>query len=238
MVFGSPNVLRSLATMAVVVATSSCGLVDSNITDFNLDLPRKSFTIDTANWSVTDAQALVSAPCTVANDMCAAAAAAACTNGDCLAQCNATSLTCDLSLLVGLHAGVNLIMEKPELADINGQPLVDVTIDAITYTVTENTMNVATPEMKVYVAPITMTSPGDALAREIGTVPAIPAGMTLTETAVVLSPTGKATLAQFMGDYQTPFNIIVGSNLLVHNGDPIPAGRMVVSVAVKAHAGV
>lgn len=224
--------------MAVALAAGSCGLVDPNITDFNLDLPKKTFTIDSGNWSLQMADRLTSQTCTVSPDPCAAAAEQACAAGTCIAQCNATSLTCDLTLFVGLHTGVNLLTEKPELADINGQPLVDVTIDAITYEVTENTMNVDTPEMKVYVAPITVTRPGDPLSREIGTVPAIPAGMTLTETAVVLSPTGKTTLAEFMGDYQTPFNIIVGSNLLVQNGDPVPSGRMVVTVAVKAHAGV
>ena len=62
--------------------------------------------------------------------------------------------------------------------------------------------------------------------------------MTMGDTDVVLSPTGKATLAEFMGDFKTPFNIIVGSNLLVQQGDPVPAGKLVVSVGVKAHAGV
>ena len=158
--------------------------------------------------------------------------------GSCIAQCNATSLTCDLTLFVSLFTGVDLLTEKPELSTIQDEPLIDVTIDAITYRVTENTLTTATPEMKVYAAPMAVTRAGDPLAREIGSVPPIPAGATLTETAVVLSPTGKATLAGFMGDFKTPFNIIVGSNLLVQQGDPVPAGRMVVRVAVKAHAGV
>ena len=112
------------------------------------------------------------------------------------------------------------------------------TIDAITYKVMENSLNVATPEMKVYAAPMTVIRAGDPLAREIGTVPAIPAGMTMGETDVVLSPTGKATLAEFMGDFKTPFNIIVGSNLMVQQGDAVPMGKLVVNVGVKAHAGV
>lgn len=235
---GSLALTRSLVA-AAALALAGCGLlVDSNITDFNLDLPKKTFTIDAANWGLQGADALTSQTCTVAPDPCAAAAAATCTDGTCIAQCNPSSLTCDLTLFVGLHTPINLLSEKPELASIDGQPLVDVTIDAITYEVTENTMNVGTPEMKVYAAPITVTRPGDPLSREIGTVPAIAAGMTMGETAVVLSPTGKATLAEFMGAYETPFNIIVGSNLLVQQGDPVPTGRLVVTVAVKAHAGV
>ncbi|MBK9029957.1 MAG: hypothetical protein IPL61_01235 [Myxococcales bacterium] len=230
--------LRSFLVAVLAVPLAACGLVDSNITNFDLALPEKTFTIDAGDWSLNNADQLVSTQCTVAPDPCAAAAAQACAMGACIAQCNATSLTCDLTLFVSLYTGVDLLTEKPELSTIQDEPVIDVTIDAITYRVTENSLNTDTPEMKVYAAPMTVTRAGDPLAREIGSVPPIPAGTTLTEAAVVLSPTGKATLAEFMGDFKTPFNIVVGSNLLVQQGDMVPAGRMVVSVAVKAHAGV
>lgn len=230
--------MRSLFVLALAVPLVGCGLVDSNITNFDLALPNKTFTIDSANWGLMNADQLTSQSCTTSPDPCAAAAEQACMAGTCIAQCNATSLTCDLTLFVSLFTPVDLLAEKPELSTIQDEPVIDVTIDAITYRVTDNTLNVATPEMKVYVAPMTVTRAGDPLAREIGTVPAIAAGMTMGETSVVLSPAGKAALADFMGDFKTPFNIVVGSNLLVQQGDPVPAGRLVVSVAVKAHAGV
>ncbi len=230
--------MRSLIVLALAAPLLGCGLVDPNITNFDLALPNKTFTIDSANWGLMNADQLTSQTCTVSPDPCAAAAEQACAMGTCIAQCNATSLTCDLTLFVSLFTPVDLLVEKPELSTIQDEPVIDVTIDAITYTVMENTLNVATPEMKVYAAPMTVIRAGDPLAREIGTVPAIPAGMTMGETAVVLSPSGKATLAEFMGDFKTPFNIVVGSNLLVQQGDPVPAGRLVVNVGVKAHAGV
>lgn len=230
--------MRSLIALVLAVPLFGCGLVDPNITNFDLALPNKTFTIDSANWGLMNADQLTSQTCTVSPDPCAAAAEQACAMGTCIAQCNATSLTCDLTLFVSLFTPVDLLVEKPELATIQDEPVIDVTIDAITYRVMENTLNVATPEMKVYAAPMTVTRAGDPLAREIGTVPAIPAGMTMGETDVVLSPSGKATLAEFMGDFKTPFNIIVGSNLLVQQGDAVPAGKLVVNVGVKAHAGV
>jgi len=231
--------LRSLVLVAALVAPlASCGLVDPNITNFDLALPDKTFTIDADNWGLTNGEQLTSTPCSPSPDPCAAAAAMACADGACIGQCNATSLTCDLTLFVSLYTGVDLLTEKPELSTIQDEPVLDVTIDAITYTVTENTLNVDTPEMKVYVAPMAVTRAGDPLAREIGSVPSIAAGTTMNEASVVLSPTGKAALAEFMGDFKTPFNIVVGSSLLVQNGDSIPAGRMVVRVGVKAHAGL
>ena len=204
--------MRSLIALALAVPLFGCGLVDPNITNFDLAYN-------------TGAQR-------------ARRRGGTCAMGACIAQCNATSLTCDLTLFVSLFTPVDLLVEKPELATIQDEPLIDVTIDAITYKVMENSLNVATPEMKVYAAPMTVIRAGDPLAREIGTVPAIPAGMTMGETDVVLSPTGKATLAEFMGDFKTPFNIIVGSNLMVQQGDAVPMGKLVVNVGVKAHAGV
>ena len=212
--------MRSLIALALAVPLFGCGLVDPNITNFDLALPNKTFTIDSANWGLMNADQLTSQTCTVSPDPCAAAAEQACAMGACIAQCNATSLTCDLTLFVSLFTPV------------------DLTIDAITYKVMENSLNVATPEMKVYAAPMTVIRAGDPLAREIGTVPAIPAGMTMGETDVVLSPTGKATLAEFMGDFKTPFNIIVGSNLMVQQRDALPMGKLVVNDGVKAHPAV
>lgn len=227
-----------LVALASTLVVGGCGLIDPDITNFDLALPDKTFTVDAKNWSLQNADQLVNQQCTVSPDPCAAAAAQACTEGSCIAQCNATSLTCDLTLFISLYTPVDLINEKPELQTIEDQPVINVTVDAITYAVVENTLNTDTPELKVYAAPSTVTKAGDPLAREIGTVPAILAGQTRTSTDVILSSAGRATLADFMGDFKTPFNIVVGSNLLVQQGDAVPSGRLVVKVSVKAHAGV
>jgi len=229
-----------VAALASTLALGSCGLISSDITNFDLALPDKTFTIDAKNWSLQGADDLLDHMCQAPPqpDQCAALAAAGCAEGSCIGQCNPTSLTCDLTLFISLYVPVDLLTEKPELQTIEDQPVIDVTIDSINYTVVDNTLNTDTPELKVYAAPSTVTKAGDPLAREIGTVPAIAAGQTLASTAIVLSSTGRATLAEFMGDFKTPFNIVVGSALLVQQGDQVPAGRLVLKVNVKAHAGV
>ena len=50
--------------------------------------------------------------------------------------------TCDMSLAVSLYQNVNLVMEKPELKTINSEPVINVTIDSVTYDVAMNTLNV------------------------------------------------------------------------------------------------
>lgn len=225
-----------LAVAATAVATS-CGLVDPNITEFDLTLPSKQFTIDAGRWNLMNADQLVSQSCTTQPDPCAAAAQQACEEGTCIAQCDASTLTCDLTLFVSLYQTIDLQMEKPELSTIEDQPLLDVTIDAINFEVSANSMNVETPEMVVYAAPATVMSP-DARAQRIGTVPPVPAGQTRSLTPIDFDPMGRAALAGFMSDYKTPFNIIVGSELLVEMGDAIPMGSMTVRVVVEAHAGL
>lgn len=232
------RLLLARAALAIAaIPAAACGLVDPNITEFDLTLPSKQFTIDATRWGLMNADQLVSTTCTTSPDPCAAAAQQACMEGTCIAQCDATTLTCDLTLFVSLYNQVDLYTEKPELQTIENQPLLEVTIDAINFEVSANTLNVETPEMVVYAAPATVMSP-DARAKIVGTVPAVPAGQTRSLTPITFDPMGRANLASFMADYKTPFNIIVGSQLLVEQGDMIPDGAITVRVVVEAHAGL
>lgn len=217
---------------------AGCGLIDSDVTQFDLGLPEKEFTVDAGNWGLSNPEVLLSTPCTVNPDPCPALAAQACDPGQCVAVCNDASRTCDLTLFVSLYQRIDLLNEKPELQSINDEPIIDVTIDAINYEVTANTFNVATPEMGVWAAPSTVMVPGDPGSRRIGTLPAVPAGATLARTAMTFDVDGKANLASFMGSYRTPFNIVVGSGILLHQGTPVPQGAMTVNVSIAAHAGL
>ena len=117
-------------TLALTLASGSgCGLVDPDITNFDLALPDKTFTVDADHWSLQNADQLVNQTCTTTPDPCAAAAQAACAEGTCIAQCNASTLTCDLTLFISLYTPVDLINEKPELKTIEDEPLIEVTID-------------------------------------------------------------------------------------------------------------
>ena len=47
---------------------------------------------------------------------------------------------------------------------------------------------------------------------------------------------GKQNLVTIMGNYMTPFNVIVGSTILIKSGDPIPTGKLTAEVDITAHA--
>jgi hypothetical protein len=230
--------LRRFVT-AVILATlfAGCGLVDSDITNFDLFVRDKDFTVDTEQWELQGVDQLVSTDCSQAMGICATAAENACTEGQCFGRCGLEG-TCELQVVVALWQMVDTNTENPELMQVADQPVVDVTIDSIAYQVVENNLSIETPELTVYVAPSTIMSPGDPEARAIGVIPPVASRMLVPETDIVISATGRDALADFMGDYMTPFNIIVGSDVVIGNGDPVPTGKVSAVVRVRAHAGL
>jgi hypothetical protein len=223
---------------AFVVAAMSggCGLISSDVTNFDLTLPDKTFTVDTQQWMLTNADTFLSTDCSANRGECAAAANQVCKSVTCFGSCDASTNTCDAQVLVSLYQTINLLTDKPELKQINDAPLVNVHIDSIDYVVTENSLNIDTPELQLYVAPATIMAPGDPQASEIGTIAPIPAGTTPPMMTITIGSDGQAALSKFMGDYMNPFNIIVGTTLDLKMGSTIPMGRLTATVKVAAHA--
>ncbi|MGE0400171.1 MAG: hypothetical protein AB7T06_25880 [Kofleriaceae bacterium] len=229
----------ALAVAALSMIGTGCGLISSDVTNFDLTLPDKNFTIDASGWQVdeTAATALTSTSCANSPAVCASAADQACPE-DCTGRCG-SSQTCELDLDVGLYQMIDLLREKPELQSINDEPIIKVTIDSVTYEVTTNTLNVDTPAMEVYVAPMSVMDPNDPLAKHVGTIPAVPAGMTVSmPQTLMFTADGKAELVDIMSTFKTPFNLIVGSTLTVKSGTPVPMGRLDAVVHIKGHAGL
>jgi hypothetical protein len=174
--------------------------------------------------------------CAAAPTVCSTAAQRACA-ANCSGSCNA-SQRCDLRLDVGLYQAVSLLTEKPELRSIDDQPLIKVTIDSVTYDVVSNTLNVATPELGVYVAPMSVMDPRSSEATQIGVIPPVGPGATVSAAALQLTPAGKSKLVSIMSTYKTPFNLLVGSALTVTQGTAIPMGKLDAVVRVRARAGI
>lgn len=222
----------------LAAASAGCGLISSDVADFDLTLPDKSFSIDTSGWQIDEAQAeaVLGLNCSAAPSVCNTAAQMAC-EMNCSGMCNA-SQRCELQLDVSLYKSINLVDEKPELRSINDQPVIKVTIDSVNYQVSANTLNVATPELKVYVAPISVMDPKSAEAIEIGTIPSVAAGATVDATPIAFNAGGKAKLVEVMSTYKTPFNVLVGSTLTVTEGQMVPEGKLDAVIRIRAHAGL
>lgn len=223
----------------LVAAVGGCGLISSDVTDFDLSLPNKTYTVDSASFDVNgDPDAVLSMSCTPQSGACELAGEMACPEGQCRGQCSASTSLCELVIPVHPFTTVNLAEEKPELATIDDQEFVSVTIDTITYAVSENTMNRQTPALTLYVAPQSVTSPTDTAAIAIGDIPAVDAGMTVTTTPMQITQGGHAALVDAMKDFRTPFNVIVGTDIVLRSGEPLPTGKMTTTLAITAHAGL
>lgn len=225
--------------VAALLSSGGCGLIDSDISDFDLSLPEKELTVDTSDWMLTDQSTVPPIDCSGMTSICSAAVAQICSAGElCFGSCDAETETCNAEVLIELFQRFELAAEKPELEAIDGKPLVDVTIRRIGYSVTENTMNVDSPPLAVYIGPQEAMSSGHPQAEQIGTIPVVPAGTTVTDGEVELLPGAEETMSRFMTDYQTPFNVIAGSLVELEAGDQVPQGRLVAIVQVDATAGL
>lgn len=231
--------LRMGALVAAMAASTGCGLISSDITNFDLTLPEKEFSIDTANWQVDgeQAMALLETPCNSMPAACGQAAQAAC-EMDCSATCNTSTNTCDLSLDVGLYKMVDLLADKPELKSIDDQPVISVKVDSVTYEVVANSLNVDTPAIELYVAPVSVMETTSPEARHIGTIEPVAAATTVAARNVMFTADGKAELVKIMSTFKTPFNVLVGSRILVQSGQQIPTGRLDAVIRIKGHASV
>jgi hypothetical protein len=228
--------MRRLALLALVM--TGCGLVDPDITNFDLFIRDKEFTVDTDEWNLNGVDAFTSTDCSASPGLCAVAAENACDPGQCFGSCDGGSDTCQLQIVMQLWQTVDMSAENPEINTVADEPVVSVTIDSIAYQITENTLNIETPTFTVYAAPSNIMSPGDPEAAAIGTIEPVPPATLIPETDIVLTGDGRSALADKMGDYMTPFNIIVGSEIFVRQGDEVPQGRLRAVVRVRAHAGL
>jgi hypothetical protein len=221
------------------LALSGCSLIDSSVTDFDLTLKDKAFSVDASGWQVDQqaADAFLATNCSSAPMVCTNAATTACPM-NCTGTCSSTTNTCELGLDVGLFKTIDLVTEQPELKEVNDRAIIDVEVDAVTYQITMNTLNVETPAMKVYVAPMSIMDPDDPMARQIGTIEPVPAGATVASRDMQFTGDGRQALREIMGTYKNPFNIIVGSQIVVGSGDMVPMGRLDALVTIKAHAGI
>jgi hypothetical protein len=228
--------LRYCASVLAIATGAGCGLINSNVTNFDLQ-DDKSFTIDASSWMVDSAKAQVylGTSCDAAPTVCSSAAQQACAM-NCSGTCDMTSHTCDLALAVTVYQLVDLQNDNSGLAQIKNEPVIKVMIDSVTYDVAPNTLNVPTPPLTVFVAPMSVTTTNDPNAKAIGTIAAVPAMGTGSAMSMAYTDTGQQDLVDIMSNYKNPFNVIVGGTLTVRAGDPIPTGSLTSAVHIHAHA--
>src|SRR5262245_41354620 len=97
---------------------SGCGLIEPDVTNIDLTLKDKQFSVDASGWQVNQMQADTFLNMTCSSDsVCSSAAWLACPM-NCTGRCGGGS-RCELGLSVSVYKAIDLLAEQPELKTIN-----------------------------------------------------------------------------------------------------------------------
>jgi hypothetical protein len=223
------NIMKpSLGTAAALtfLAVGGCGLISSDVFRVTFDLPTQTYTFDTAQWGNLPPGQVPAVPCTTDADDCCTLGMAAGFN------CTTTPLVCKSSACAAeipesISTTINLAMQVGSLSKYAS--LGNISISSITYTVSNNTLNVDLPPLNIYLAPMDVTDPTDPRAQLFGTTEAIPAGT--DPTAMVQRVSNASAIFQtFTANLSTPFNFIAATTVEIAAGTPVPNGQVTISV--------
>jgi hypothetical protein len=229
-----------LGVAVAALLGGACGLGD--LLSYNFQLPEKSFTIDTATvvpqqWQQLPATATLPAVpcpqvscCTIASgpgEQCATLGLA-CEAGSCAASPQVT-----------LSNPVNLAQQAPELQSVASSvpSFASVTVSRLYLSSYTSTLNYDTPPIDLYIGPESAATvedkdpSGNPLCVQIGTLdplPPCPAGCGAVD--VHLSADGQAAVGRFAKDFRQTFKVFARAQLSFKAGDPVPKGKLDLTV--------
>jgi hypothetical protein len=206
---------------------AGCELL-SDALSFTIYSDWETVTMDSAQLGLTFTGTVPPVPCSASADVCSAAASLQCTGTGytCTLQCGGSG-NCEIVASFDTSTSINISEEVTnETAASN---LDKVTVQAVQYQVSENSFNFATPGMDIYVGPNTAAAIGDSGVTLLASIPAIAAGARPDATMNTTS-SGQAKLEELAKNYKTPFKIFARATATYASGDPVPTGRMTISI--------
>ena len=222
----------SVQGLCVMPFLLSCSLLQE-ATTFTLDTGWKDLAVDATGLpDFGGAATLPNVPCTKAQDTCATGLSnAACTGGNwsCKTQCG-ESASCALAATVELGLPVDISAQVKNQTSAN--VISKATLNEFVYNTLENTLNVDTPELELYVGPSSATRVGDPGVVFFARMPRLPAGTKRNEILKV-DEAGKEALASFVRNYTQPFKILAKGSSLFNGGQALPKGRLRMQLKAK-----
>lgn len=209
---------------AVVAGLGGCGLMDAldKLKSITFTLPEQKYSVstDSPNWRSPPAGGIPPVPCGPGQPLASCCAPPI--------DCTRTPLSCEaercaLKFTYEQVSTLNLGRDVDALKQNSGMIFSDLLLKQIDLTV-DNQMNVTTPPVDLYVAPANVTSASGG-AQKFATIPMQTPGFK-GKIAVPLDGPAQQTFSSFARNVQTPFNIIMSTNILVKGGDPVPMGKI------------
>jgi hypothetical protein len=226
--------MKRLLIPVALLSVAACGLISSDVTKSKLHFASDSFTVDTSSWNLPAGSSVPSVPCTATPDNCPAGASQVC-GGSCTAVCGSGG-TCQGHVPVTAHEDYDLSKDSGFQQYAN-QSVLSVEVTALYFQIAQNSLNVATPVLNVYLGPQTITSPSDPAAKLIGTIASIPARQS-GRFDVTFAAGGQAVLTESLNDFKTPRRVLVSGDLVITAGQSLPSGQLVGNVQIDVSVGL
>jgi hypothetical protein len=236
-----PPLSRHLRLWASLLLLSGCGLINEldNFKGINFQLPERKYTVSTEDpsWHAPPSGGVPAITCGAGGmvmDCCNPGAPVPpidCTSSPLFCEAGA----CALKFNYDQVQMVDLAMEVPSLANSKGQIFSEVLLKTIDVAIDTNTMNVPLPPVKIYLAPASVTTGANPEAKRVATLSMRAPGFVGMES-VPLDAAAQQLFSMYARDYQTPFNIIISTEVVLKSGSVTPAGRLDFRVGGKVEA--
>jgi hypothetical protein len=245
--------VKKSALVFVAASLCGCNLIDSHGVHYDYAFDAQRFTENVGNASAPATLPTMMCDPAITPDPCSTAAPA---EPNVSLHCESSSHTCIAVADVSAKQTIDLTKAQNPLPDNAVRfGISAATIKKVAYWVANNTLNVATPPIQIFVAPEAAKDQNDPDARLLGTVaplparsrtcadthdgdgdPAAPSGSPVCD--VSLNSDGATQLESYVANYKTPFQVIVHATVTAHGGDPIPSGMIDFSVRPTATIGI
>jgi hypothetical protein len=225
---------RIMVVGGAALLLGGCGLMDAldKLKNITFKLPEQMYSVstDNPNWRSPPAGGIPPLPCGQGQPIANCCAAPIdCTRSPLVCEAERCSLKFTYEQVTEVKLG-----EVEALKQNSGMIFSDLLLKQIDLTV-DNKMNVTTPPVDLYVAPTSTKTHTGMGAQKIATIPSQIAGFK-GQVVVPLDGPGQQAFSSFARAVQTPFNLIMSTDILVKSGDQVPMGKIdfVVSGTVEA----
>jgi uncharacterized protein YceK len=223
-----------VALMAGLLLLGGCGLIDAldkaKEGGVNVQLPSQKYTVSTSDqrWRQPPSSGIPPIPCGAGNPM-----STCCTPP---IDCMATPLSCEKEMCALKFdyeeaKTVNLASDG-ELGQYKGMTPSQILLQQLDIDI-ENGLNVSTPPITVYIAPAGVTS--GSSAQKLAVIPNQgPRSHGMVQ--VPLDEAAQKVFSTFATDFQTPFNLIFSTTVVLRSGEPSPEGMVVYTIGGSVRA--
>lgn len=228
--------LNIAVAIAALPGVTSCGLIDlASFDGITFQLPEQTYTLSTDDprWKQLPQGGVPPVTCggagALVDDCCSIPTV----------NCGISPMSCEagmcaLKFTYEVTSPIDLAKDVPQLTRVQGSTLSEIRLKSIETTM-NNRLSMALPDVLVYVAPGNVDTASHPDARLIATIPSKPAGYEGTDV-IELTAEAQDAFAAYASDFQTPFNIIMSTTVVMKSGATKPTGQLDVKVGGKVEA--